>query len=483
MAGTSAATQRRLAPDALPLADHKLLWKPQPKQALLLSCPVFEVLFGGARGGGKTDGALGDFLQHASRYPQKAKGIIVRREFVQLEDIIERSHHFFTPLGWKFVGGTKPFWRSPKGALLRFRHLKNAQDAEKYQGHNYNWCCFEELTNWPTPDAYNMMRAVLRSAEGIPTYLRGTANPGGAGHNWVKNRFVTPAPFGFKVLVDHLTGLDYCFIPSRLDDNQILMSNNPAYERQILAAGGPALVRAWRWGDWDIVAGGFFDDLFRPDKHIVSTFDPPRSWRRRMSFDWGSAAPASTGFWAISDGTPATLLDGSERYFPRGSVIRFKEWYTIARDEQGFIKPNVGLRLSNEHLGETIAQQMGPHLYTGSVADPSIFSEQGGPSIYEQMKKGSSKAGRNLSFTRADNNRIAGWQLMRQYMEAAANDDRERPGLYVMDNCEHWLRTVPVLQRDANSLDDVDTEGEDHAGDETRYLVMSTKKRIGQQTF
>src|SRR5688500_2346231 len=119
-------------------ASHPItIWKAQPgPQTALISCPVFEAFLGGARGGGKTDGVLGDFIRHASLYKQDAIALMVRRERTQLIETIERSRAIYTPLGWKFHEQDK-MWRAPDGARLRFAYLERDADAEAYQGHSY----------------------------------------------------------------------------------------------------------------------------------------------------------------------------------------------------------------------------------------------------------------------------------------------------------------------------------------------------------
>jgi len=114
----------------------KVVWSPQPgPQTMLLRCPIFEVLFGGSRGGGKTDGMLGDFVKHAGEYGEDAIGLCVRRERTQLKEMIERSRQIYSPLGAKYSSQDKQ-WRFPNGARLTFAYLENDADAEAYQGWN-----------------------------------------------------------------------------------------------------------------------------------------------------------------------------------------------------------------------------------------------------------------------------------------------------------------------------------------------------------
>jgi hypothetical protein len=458
----------------------KVAWRPQAgPQLALLRCHIFEIFYGGARGGGKTDGMLGDFIKHSNQYGAFARGVFFRRTFKQLEEVQRRASELFPKFGAIWHKGDQ-VWVFPNGATLKLRHLWDEKDAENYQGHSYTWVCMEEVTNWPTSNPIDMIRATLRSADGVSVRLRLTGNPGGVGHNWVKQRYVIPAPKGFKIITDFETEEKRVFIPARLEDNKALTTSDPNYERRLLQSGSPALVKAWRYGNWDIVAGGFFDDIWNPDYHILKPFKIPPTWEFRLSFDWGSARPSSLGIWAVSDGT---MAEGTNTYFPRGSLIRVGEWYTVKKDERGYVKPNVGLGLNNAQLGSGIVERIKGRNCKNSVADPSIFTKAGGPSIYDQLRDGARTAGGFFTFSKADNNRVSGWQKMREMLKNSCTDRPEKAGLWIFDNCTDWIRTVPVLQRDQKNPDDIDTEAEDHAADETRYAIMSLGQKQGSSEF
>jgi len=126
-------------------------WEPQkgPQEAFVES-EVFEVVYGGARGGGKTDAALGDFLLHAEDYGPAARGLLVRRQRVALEPTIARARKIYRPAGAKWAEAKSRFeW--PNGAVLYFRYLDNDADADLYQGHDYSRVYVEELTQFPPP--------------------------------------------------------------------------------------------------------------------------------------------------------------------------------------------------------------------------------------------------------------------------------------------------------------------------------------------
>src|SRR5882762_4303608 len=130
---------------------YRVVWEPQAgPQTLLLTCPVFEVFFGGARGGGKSDGMLGDFASHADLFGADAIGLVIRRELTQLKELIERSKQIYRPLGAVWHVSEK-MWRFPNGARLTFAYVDNDDDADKYQGSAFSRIYVEEIGNFPSP--------------------------------------------------------------------------------------------------------------------------------------------------------------------------------------------------------------------------------------------------------------------------------------------------------------------------------------------
>jgi len=435
--------------------DHSVIWAPSKgPQTAFVTCPVFEILYGGARGGGKTDAVLGEFVIHADQYGEHAIGLMVRRTRTELVETIERSREIYEPLGAKL---TDNMWRFPNGARLRFAYLERDQDANAYQGHSYTRVYVEEIGNFPSDKPILKLMATLRSGHGVPCGFRATGNPGGPGHQWVKARYIDPAPMGWKVLNFTFGGIgrDRVYIPSRVEDNPYLGAE---YVANLHMSGGTELVRAWLEGDWNVIAGAFFPE-FGP-QHIIRPRELPEMWPRFRSADWGSARPFSVGWWAISDGSVPEL--------PRGALVRYREWYGWNGT------PNEGLKLTAEEVGQGIAEREdGETVQNGhSVLDPAAFSNDGGPSIAERMYLGS---GKRVQFRHADNKRTArmgalgGWDQVR----ARLKGDGERPMIYFFETCTHIIRTLPALQHDELKPEDVDTEAEDHAPDECRYACMS----------
>jgi hypothetical protein len=381
------------------MSSQTVIWSPQEgPQSALLECPVFEVFYGGARGGGKTESSIGDWIQHSSLYGEDAIGIFVRRKLTQLTEVINRTKQLFTKLGAKYNEQQKT-WRMANGARLKFVYLERDSDAEEYQGHSYTRIYVEEVTNFPMPGPIDRLRATLRSGAGVPVGMRLTGNPGGPGHNWVKARYITPNPKGYQIITEECdveidgemrtVSLDRVFIPSKLGDNMLLMRNDPTYVLRLRQSGSEQLVKAWLEGNWDIVDGAFFEEFseilhVKPRDYINHA--TPQTIRFR-SFDWGSAKPFSVGWYAICDGL-WPIFDP----LPAGAIFKYREWY-------GAKAPNVGLKLTAPEVQNGVLGPNREKLMEGlldmeigeriryAVADPSIFIRNGGPSIAESMAR------------------------------------------------------------------------------------------------
>lgn len=449
----------------------KLAWAPQAgPQTAYVNCPVFEVCYGGARGGGKTSGSLGEWLIHEYEYKQHARGLFIRRNLTDLEDTIEEARNLYEPLGAQWMAQKTQF-RFPSGALLRFRYLERDEDASKYQGHEYTRVYVEELTQFASDKPVMKLKGALRSRHGVPCKFRATCNPGGPGHGWVKARYIDPG--AWKIIYEEFSNpftgemqrLGRVFIPARLSDNPMLLEADPLYVAKLQQTGSAELVKAWLLGDWNIVEGAFFDN-WRTDRHEVRPFEIPAGWTKFTALDWGSARPFSVGWWAVASEDTQAEAFGRKITVPRGALVRYREWYGMTPGQ-----PNVGLKLTAEQVAQGIvSREPKGEKITYRVADPAIFAEDGGPSIGHRMLLA------GVVQMPADNKRIAqkgamgGWDQMRDRLRGESDT---RPMLVTFTTCRDSIRTIPVLQHDTNRPEDLDTDGEDHAADEWRYACMS----------
>lgn len=485
-----------------PAKDVDIVWAPQAgSQVAFLSCPIFEVLYEGNRGGGKSDCLLMDFGQFVGRgFGSAWRGAIFRLTYPALTDIITKSKEWF-PRIWPNAryNESKSFWQWPDGELLYFRQFERESDYWKYHGWSLPWQGWEELCNWPNLTGYKRMMSLCRSASsGIPRRIRATTNPYGPGHNVVKARFRLPA-WRSRIITDSLDESGKpepprVAIQSRLEENRILLQSDPGYLDTIrAAANSPAELAAWLDGSWDIVAGGMFDDLWDPKVHVIEHeqhFQIPHSWRLDRSFDWGSSKPFSVGWWAESDGSDVRLRDGSVRSTVRGDLFRVAEWYGWNG------KPNEGLKMLASEISRGIVErevasgwrsQASCRVVPGP-ADSSIFKAENGNCIAQdflkrvRLKNGLEFSGVTwLPSDRSPGSRVTGWEQVRMMLKSALPADhgpRESAGLFVFDSCDQFLRTFPVLPRDKRKPDDLDTESEDHCADEVRYRVRASRPTI-----
>lgn len=423
--------------------NSRIIWEPQPKQAQALSCPAFELLYGGAAGGGKSDFLLADYLTGVNDWRKHWAGILFRRSYSELEELVKRARELYSPLGAKY-NESKSTFTFPTGSTLKLRYLEREADVARYQGHQYTWVGFDELGNYPSDHAWRFMISRIRSAVGAPCYIRGTANPGGVGHAWIKARFID----GFipmKIYRDPELDLTRCFIPSTLEDNSALMINDPGYETRMKLL-PTHLYQAMRYGNWDVFAGQVFAEFSR-ETHVIKPFAlPPGQWFKFASMDWGFAKPFSVGWWAVNSD---------------GRMIRYRELYGCNPNEQ-----NVGLRkAASDVAAEAWALSVGEGVDI-MVADPAVWSkDDDAPSIAEKF------AAVGWKMEPAVNDRVNGLVQMHQLMMNTGEDGR--PMLLVFENCFGFIRTIPTLLPDQRRPEDIDSALEDHIYDDTRYAVMS----------
>lgn len=471
--------------------ETAVAWAPQPgSQEAFLSCPVFECLLEGNRGGGKTDGLIMSFGQHTGKgYGAEWRGILFRKTYPELRDVIDKCLKWI-PMIWPEAkyNRSEYYWTWPDGEQLFLRHLSKEADYWSYHGHNYPWQGFEELCTWADDKAYTKMFACARSTKkGIPIMIRSTANPYGVGHNWVKMRFQLPLAMNrvrgpvMRNITDKYGDRlpDRVVIHSNLAENRVLMSVDKEYLSRIKAAArNDAEYQAWVHGNWDIVAGGMFDDVWDPRVHVVPNYPlhlTPRHWHINRSYDHGTSKPFSVGWWARSNGEPFKYNGHWYGRVP-GDLYRINEWYGWTGE------PNEGLRLEGRDIGKGIIQREAAMGLTGRVkrgpADTGIFDPVPGyPNTAEDM------VAEGVHWDHADKgpgSRRQGWEQMRKMFRAANTFPREHPGLFALEQCAQYRRTVPVLPRSDHDLDDVNTDAEDHIGDEVRYELRH--KRVAIQT-
>jgi hypothetical protein len=362
------------------------------------------------------------------------------------------------------------------GSKIHLCHCQHEKDMYKYQGAEIHVLLIDELTHF-TEAIYRFLRNRVRiGGLQIPDNLKGKiplifngSNPGSVGHQWVKATFVNFAkPFEVKTAPDNEGGMNRQFIPARLDDNQILVENDPMYIKRLEGLGNEALVRAMRDGDWDITAGAAFEKLSRKT-HMIRPIKIPEHWTKFTSLDWGTARPYSLGWYAVVDEDIYIKgLDGEKgQPIGKGSIIRYKELY-------GCITPDVGTREESWEVARKLHDMEMEHI-DYRIADSAMWNEHDGPSAAENFMNELARIGNQHPFLEKSRK-----DRMGNYLECRnriAQSNGEYPGFYITSNCEHFWRTVPDLQLDERDPEKGwDTHQEDHVGDEVAYGLVSRPK-------
>lgn len=237
--------------------EIKVHWKPQDKQEVALARIEDEILFGGARGGGKTDAGQAWLLYDIDK--AYYRGLVIRRNATDLDDWIDRAKTMYAPCGGVYTGTTFTF---PSGAKIRTGHLKDDNAFQKYQGHEYHKILIEELTQISSESDYEKLRASSRSKyKDISPQIFATTNPDGPGHKWVKERWQIPDE-PTELVITKKGGMSRVFIPSTVEDNKILLDSDPMYLNQLNSIQDEELRNAWRYGSWSGfgIKGAYYKD-------------------------------------------------------------------------------------------------------------------------------------------------------------------------------------------------------------------------------
>lgn len=369
------------------------------------------------------------------------------------------------------MSGNPPEFKWPSGAVFRTGHLKDENAYTKYQGHEYQRMLIEELDQIPSEKNYLRLRSSCRSTvKDLRPQVFLTTNPGGKGHQWIKKRFIDVCEWGKPfVTTEEINGkevaLSRIFIHATMDDNPILMENDPAYVMSIeeLKTTDPELYKAWRFGDWDVFAGQVFRE-FNRDIHVIKPMIPRRSFNHVLWIDWGYSEDSA--FAAYLSAIIELVTKSGDKY---NQIVTYKEFYGNLKQPKEWARI-----IYNFCKANSIKLQY-------AVSDPAMHSplQSGNTSIAKMMEEEwfAINGGHWLSIAPGSNNgrnsRINRVGMMHEWL--SVNPASKLPYWMITENCINFIRTVPMLVYDENLVEAYDTGQEDHSADSASYGLEKVK--------
>ena len=329
------------------------------------------------------------------------------------------------------------------GTVVKFRYIRNFADAEGYQGRSMDWIGVDELTKHEEK-SIQVLLSCLRSPKGFPPRFRGTCNPGGIGHVWVKERYILPTNYGDTTYKDEITGSKIAFIPAKVYDNNVLMDNDPAYVKRLENL-PEAKRKAFLDGDWDIYEGQFFPE-YKREIHVIEPFVIPEHWDRYTTKDYGLDMLAN--YWIAVD------------TFGNGYV--YKELY-----ESNLIISEAARRIKEVNGNDTIKLKYAPPDLQGRRQDT-------GKSAFDIFRE------HGETLIQSSNNRVNGWKAMKEWLKVHEIRDMQTgepiltSKLKIFSNCHNLIRCLPQIQTSETDPNDAAKEPHEitHSLDAIRYFCV-----------
>ena len=399
------------------------------------------ILYGGAKGGGKSYILrwilIRQLIKWATQGFKKVRVGLFCEDYPSLKDrqITKIATEFPQWLGVlqdSQIHGMSYMLRPQFGGGVIA--LRNLDDPSKYASSEFAMAAVDELTK-NNREVFDQLRSIIRWPHIENTKFVCGSNPGGIGHDWVKNLFITR----------QLTGEDPR--PEEIGYIKSLPTDNPYNAKSYieeLKRLPEKLRKAYLEGNWDVFEGQYFTE-WNIQQHTVSPSLIPDHWKRFRSYDHGRTAPACCLWGAIDND---------------GRIWIYRELYLREKNAD-----EIAFEINRLSQGES---------YDYSVADPSIFARLGFVDKYGGQTIAETFARNGIVFFPASNRRIDGWNLMHQYL---AWNEHKQPKLVFFNTCYNSIRTIPAALHDAYNSEDIDTRGEDHALDAIRYLLMSLHER------
>ena len=400
-----------------------------------------EVLYGGAAGGGKSYALRAFAVRYCLKYPGAVVGLF-RRTYGELEDTHINMIQKEVPEAIAHYSSGPHNLLFKNGSMIQFRYCERSDDVIKYDSVEFDALCIDELTHFDQ-HTYTYLLSRCRSTKSWwpGRRIRCAATPLSIGHAFVKARWIDPAPPNtiWKGPISE-GGMTRQFIPAKVTDNPPLMRASPEYMDQLRALSHEEY-RAKALGDWEVFTGQFFQ-RWRDNIHVIAPFEIPPDWDKFMCVDYGFNAPYAVLWFARPPGTDSAFF--------------YREHY------------GAGVTLKEQVQKAWGAIQDTSEKIKAIVLDPSMFGKVNtkGDRIESMAADWQQMFGSTTNIIRGNNERIPGWRMMREMVDWTEAPDGAvlvPPRLFVFNTCRNLARTLPLLISDKNNVEDIDSDGEDHA--------------------
>lgn len=459
------ATQDSIAIDELREAAKE--YTPSQFQQKIIDCPVDLVLPGG-RGGGKSFGVVLRIANNIAQYGRDYRGLYIRQTYDGVEDFEGICQDIFLIFPGAKYNIQKRVWKFPNGARLKIGQLELEKHYKKYQGQSYTELIIDEAGQYSSPHYLDLLVSNLRGRSGMRLCRVIVANPGGAGHQWIYERYIANRPDG-EIYYEPQTKRKVMTFNSTYRDNPNIDRQQYAELLETSTANDAELAKAFIDGDWNIARGAYFATVLDRDRSTIPNWaSVPQGWTPLIGMDYGTAAPCAIYLAAIS---PGSTVD--DRYYPKDSIALLDELYLCQPND-----PSKGLNLTIDRAADQIkyfcSQWRHNPLSKNNIADDAIFASDGRDSIASLFLQ------EGVRFSPAKKgHRVSGWEHLRTMMRRAG--DREFPGFYVSPRCSYFWKLVPLVPRDDRCPSDVDSKANDHIADAARYISLSVRRDEPQE--
>ncbi len=406
----------------------KIAGIPTDKQKEFFASRARFTAYGGARGGGKSWALRRKLVAMCLRY-SGISCLLIRRTLPEL-----KANHVIPLL--REYDGILSYSESEKAIIfpnksrISLGHCANDRDALRYQGQEYDVIAIDEATQL-SEFRFSILKACLRGSNHFPRRMYLTCNPGGIGHSWVKRLFVD------RDFRDGEDPDEYKFISAKVYDNPNLLDADPEYVTSLRSL-PPRLRDAWLYGRWDVFDGQFFPE-FDSAIHVCDTRVIPKDLKKFIALDYGLDMLA-------------ILLVGIDA---QGNVWVIREF---CRSNLTLTQAaNYVISLSHEENAEF------------AVCSPDLWNrrQDSGKSGFEIMQQVVGK----LPMIPADDRRIPGWRVLREYLCAHP----PHPFIRISSECDELIKSLPSLICHPSRAEDASGEPHriTHAPEALRYAIMS----------